>query len=62
MISLGNEFFCRVDRDFIVDEFNLTGLRQILGQYYDYALDTILDIEIVLPNGISLSPSWFLKF
>lgn len=51
----GNEFFCKVERDFITDDFNLTDLRPLLGQYYDYALDTILDIEFELPHDAKLT-------
>ncbi|KEG06127.1 putative dynein heavy chain [Trypanosoma grayi] len=39
-----NEFFCVVDRDFIDDEFNLTGLSSMVS-FYHYALDIILDLE-----------------
>ncbi|ORC81687.1 putative dynein heavy chain [Trypanosoma theileri] len=39
-----HEFFCVVDRDFIDDEFNLTGLSTMVS-FYHYALDLILDLE-----------------
>lgn len=40
----GNDLFCEVDEDFLRDEFNLSGL-QAEVQYYEYALDTVLDAE-----------------
>ncbi|XP_068328494.1 putative casein kinase II subunit beta-4 [Pyrus communis] len=40
----GNEFFCEVDDDYILDDFNRSGLRNHVP-FYDYALDLMLDIE-----------------
>mmetsp|Transcript_27146 Transcript_27146/g.64757 ORF Transcript_27146/g.64757 Transcript_27146/m.64757 type:complete len:209 (-) Transcript_27146:83-709(-) len=40
----GHEFLCEVDREFVEDNFNLYGLRQLVP-HYNEALDMILDIE-----------------
>ncbi|KAG9224989.1 hypothetical protein CCMSSC00406_0001860 [Pleurotus cornucopiae] len=40
--SKGNEYFCEVDEDFILDRFNLTGLNNEV-QNYSQALDLITD-------------------
>uniref|UniRef100_A0A915Q4P8 Casein kinase II subunit beta n=1 Tax=Setaria digitata TaxID=48799 RepID=A0A915Q4P8_9BILA len=39
---LGNEFFCQVSEDFILDQFNLIGLNEMVPNY-DCALEMILD-------------------
>jgi len=40
----GNEFFCEVDQQFIMDDFNLFDLRDFID-YYEEALYLILDME-----------------
>ncbi|KAJ1677097.1 casein kinase 2 regulatory subunit, partial [Spiromyces aspiralis] len=40
----GHEYFCEVPEDFIEDEFNLTGISQMVHNYNE-AIDRILDIE-----------------
>ncbi len=38
----GNEYFCEIDDEYIVDRFNLTGLNNEV-QYYQYAVDLMTD-------------------
>jgi hypothetical protein len=47
--SKGNEYFCEVDEDFILDRFNLTGLNNEVANYTQ-ALDLITDNLGTLSN------------
>jgi casein kinase II subunit beta len=40
--SKGNEYFCEVEEDYILDRFNLTGLNNEVSNYAQ-ALDLITD-------------------
>ena len=47
----GNEFFCEVEEDYIVDSFNLSGLASQVP-LYDYALDVLTDGSHVLKHEV----------
>lgn len=60
--SKGNEYFCEVEEDYILDRFNLTGLNTEV-QNYSQALDLITDnlgvsirirrcIPILIPSDV----------
>jgi hypothetical protein len=51
--SKGNEYFCEVDEDFILDRFNLTGLNGEVSNY-PQALDLITDNLGAIPTFLSL--------
>ena len=59
--SKGNEYFCEVDEDFILDRFNLTGLNNEVANYTQ-ALDLITDnlgtLIIQLYNSIYVETSY----
>jgi casein kinase II subunit beta len=38
-----NHFFCRIEKAYIEDSFNLYGLKQFFPDEYNDAMDTILD-------------------
>ncbi|KAI9179248.1 casein kinase 2 regulatory subunit [Blastocladiella emersonii ATCC 22665] len=42
LMKKGNEMFCDVDEDYIIDKFNLTGLASEV-EWYQQAMDIILD-------------------
>ena len=51
--SKGNEYFCEVEEDYILDRFNLTGLNTEV-QHYAQALDMITD-NLGMPLYLSRS-------
>lgn len=40
----GHEYFCEVSEDFIEDDFNLTGLNNMVP-FWKEAMDMVLDVE-----------------
>jgi hypothetical protein len=52
--SKGNEYFCEVDEDYILDRFNLTGLNMEVANYQQ-SLDLITDNLGTSPPHTSLS-------
>eukprot|EP00941_MAST-03F_sp_MAST-3F-sp1_P000520 g520.t1 len=48
----GNEFFCEVPESYIMDDFNLCGLKNMVP-YYEYALELILDLESNIEEELS---------
>lgn len=56
----GNEYFCEVDEDYILDRFNLTGLNAEV-QNYPQALDLITDALGERARGWDASQGMFLS-
>jgi hypothetical protein len=52
--SKGNEYFCEVEEDYILDRFNLTGLNTEVANYQQ-ALDLITDNLGQSPTRLQLS-------
>ena len=57
MSSKGNEYFCEVEEDYILDRFNLTGLNTEV-QNYTQALDLITD-NLGARDPISIPPIFY---
>jgi casein kinase II subunit beta len=59
--SKGNEYFCEVEEDYILDRFNLTGLNTEV-QNYTQALDLITDnlgaCLIAMPSSTLTTGPW----